>query len=96
MRRPWVLSGLAIVLGVGTSMGTWGQGPDAPKGDEAPEDPSVHLKPLEPLVGKWTFGAPDGPRPFSAEFQWRGTSRAWRTRRSPGRSKARRPSWGRA
>ena len=49
-------------------------GSPAYRGDpETPEDPSVHLKPLEPMLGDWDFGPPNQPeKSFRAIFQWKG------------------------
>src|SRR5205814_2008979 len=46
-------------------------GPNAPGGDEVPEDPAVHLKPLEPMAGEWSFGSAGQ---FRADFQWKGNN----------------------
>jgi hypothetical protein len=41
--------------------------------EEASEDPAVHLKPLEPLLGDWDFGSLNqSDKPFRAVFQWKG------------------------
>jgi hypothetical protein len=39
-----------------------------------PEDPAVHLKPLEPLLGDWEVGFPnENPKPYRLVFQWKGS-----------------------
>jgi RNA polymerase sigma factor (sigma-70 family) len=50
-----------------------GGAPASRGAEEAPEDPSVHLKPLEPLLGDWDVGLPNQPvKPFRVVFQWKG------------------------